>query len=716
MRKISNFFLFLLIVTGAIFGQWEQMYGPRGIAKIMYMDDAAAYVLTDSARIAKKGAADGTWSYMYSGIPDGVIIEGIYAEGDVIVAAGQSGSDEKGVFRSRDGGNSWIKVPGLPEINFYRIHVAAGVWFAGGINFSGPPLFYSIDQGATFTACAGLDAASQTGAVILYNGSIYVSTTDGLYYSTDMGVNFTKATGNGLPQFETLDQMFYSGNFLRAFYFSFSESKLLESTDNGENWNEVQMNGIEANWVIKGASHSNGEIYAIAATDASLDLPRIYHSTDNGNNWNQIGSDLPFPLVESEEAIGVNSSEILVATFSGLFSSSDNGSTWEDASTGLRYNGSILAQAFTQGTWIISTNTGLFKSTTYPSEWEDMNRPDPTRNISELHTTSTSLFSFDFSTLYRSTDLGENWDNLVTGLPTGFSIGNILTSDSKIYLSGTNGSDHQLLVSNDQGSTWDVKNSGTGYIALLSGTTEKLLIAAGSEVFESTDEGDTWTAYQNNGIPENSNFSQIIPIGDRAVVWAGDFNESKMYYTDDMGANWIEAQEAEAIGQVEQFLYVDDVLLAASRNGIYNSFNDGETWNDYYEGYGQRNATGLIASGKYLLAATRTDASWFRPQSQLTSVREITNINHPTNFELNQNYPNPFNPVTKISFNLQQAGHVQLDVYSVTGEKVVTLVNQSLSAGTYEAEFDASQLSSGVYFYKLEAGNFVSVKKMVLIK
>ncbi|GJQ61482.1 MAG: hypothetical protein SCALA702_05350 [Melioribacteraceae bacterium] len=716
MRKLTYYILFLILFSGSMFGQWEQMYGPRGTAKIMYMDDDVAYVLTDSARIAKKAAADDIWSYTYTGIPDGVIIEGIEAEEAVIVAAGQSGGAEKGVFRSRDGGNSWIEVPGLPDINFYRINVVSDVWFAGGIDFSGPPLFYSTNQGANFDACVGLDAASQTGAMTEFNGKIFVSTSDGVYISTDSGVNFTKATGNGLPQFETLDYMFESSGTLRAFYFSFSESKLLESTDEGENWTEVQMSGIEENWVLKGASHFNGEFYAIAATDASLDLPRIYHSTDDGNNWSQIGSDLPFPILENEEAIAANSSEILVATYSGLFSTTDNGTTWEDASEGLRYNGSILAQAFVQGNWVISTNTGLYKSTTYPSEWEEMNRPDPTRNISQLHSLGNTLFSFDFSTLYKSDDLGENWQDLVTGLPTGFSIGNILTSGTKLYLSGTNASGHQLLVSEDQGETWTVKNSETGYIALLSGTTDKLLIAAGSEVFESKDEGDSWTAYQNNGLPANSNFFNIVPIGDRAVVWAGDFNEAKMYYTDDMGANWIEAQEAEAVGQVEQFLYVDGVLLAASRNGIYNSFNDGETWNHYYEGYGQRNATGLLASGKYLLAATRTDASWFRPQSQLTSVKEIANEEIPSNFELKQNYPNPFNPVTKISFSLQEAGSVLLNVYSVSGEKVATLINQSLSAGTYEAEFDATQLSSGVYFYKLEAGNFVSVKKMMLLK
>jgi len=88
----------------------------------------------------------------------------------------------------------------------------------------------------------------------------------------------------------------------------------------------------------------------------------------------------------------------------------------------------------------------------------------------------------------------------------------------------------------------------------------------------------------------------------------------------------------------------------------------------------------------------------------------------PRAFALEQNYPNPFNAQTTIRFALPEASDVSLSVYDVTGREVATLVNQRLSAGEHRATIDASALSSGVYFYRLEAGNLVETKKMVLLK
>jgi hypothetical protein len=83
---------------------------------------------------------------------------------------------------------------------------------------------------------------------------------------------------------------------------------------------------------------------------------------------------------------------------------------------------------------------------------------------------------------------------------------------------------------------------------------------------------------------------------------------------------------------------------------------------------------------------------------------------------LHQNYPNPFNPSTKISFTLSKTGFTTLAVYNVLGQKVATLLEQQLSAGEQTVPFDASRLSSGVYFYKLQSGNINEMKKMVLMK
>ncbi len=99
-----------------------------------------------------------------------------------------------------------------------------------------------------------------------------------------------------------------------------------------------------------------------------------------------------------------------------------------------------------------------------------------------------------------------------------------------------------------------------------------------------------------------------------------------------------------------------------------------------------------------------------------------TKTSHPKEFKLHQNYPNPFNPTTTIMFQIPSSTFVELKVYDVTGKEIITLVNDFKSPGEYEVIFDArvhghaTNLSSGIYFYKLGAGDFIQVRKMMMIK
>jgi hypothetical protein len=105
----------------------------------------------------------------------------------------------------------------------------------------------------------------------------------------------------------------------------------------------------------------------------------------------------------------------------------------------------------------------------------------------------------------------------------------------------------------------------------------------------------------------------------------------------------------------------------------------------------------------------------------VTGIEPTNNSRIPNEFKLFQNYPNPFNPSTKIKFELPLSkgglkGVVSLKVYDILGKEIQTLVNEQLQPGTYEVEFDGSNLPSGIYFYKLSTGNFTETNKMLLIK
>ena len=99
----------------------------------------------------------------------------------------------------------------------------------------------------------------------------------------------------------------------------------------------------------------------------------------------------------------------------------------------------------------------------------------------------------------------------------------------------------------------------------------------------------------------------------------------------------------------------------------------------------------------------------------VTDVNEINDL-VPVAYDLGQNYPNPFNPSTTIKFSIPESGMVTLRVFNMLGQEVATLLNSEKTAGVYEASFDASALSSGIYFYTLDSKNFTSTKKMVLLK
>jgi hypothetical protein len=99
-----------------------------------------------------------------------------------------------------------------------------------------------------------------------------------------------------------------------------------------------------------------------------------------------------------------------------------------------------------------------------------------------------------------------------------------------------------------------------------------------------------------------------------------------------------------------------------------------------------------------------------------TSVEPIAGDAVPTVYGLSQNYPNPFNPSTIIEYSLPSSGFVSLKIFNLLGQEVRLLVNDVQPAGRYSARFDASGLTTGLYFYRLQAGPFVEVRKMLLVK
>ena len=119
-----------------------------------------------------------------------------------------------------------------------------------------------------------------------------------------------------------------------------------------------------------------------------------------------------------------------------------------------------------------------------------------------------------------------------------------------------------------------------------------------------------------------------------------------------------------------------------------------------------------VNSGKYSYRLKQIDNDG---QFEYSKTIEV-DMNGVKKFELSQNYPNPFNPSTTIKFNLPEAGIVKLTLFNILGQQIRTLVNEFKESGVHTINFDASELNSGMYIYKIESGSFTQTRKMTLVK
>ena len=187
----------------------------------------------------------------------------------------------------------------------------------------------------------------------------------------------------------------------------------------------------------------------------------------------------------------------------------------------------------------------------------------------------------------------------------------------------------------------------------------------------------------------------------------------------------------------------NDNTIAGNPWGIYDNFLDAEKFQALSSGIGRQQAGGtgagrdvanVLGSGPYTIPANDEititfalvagdnlndlKANALAAKTKYNTVLSVVNYNSeiPNSYSLSQNYPNPFNPVTKIKFALPSSGFTSLKVYDISGKEISNLLNSNIQAGTYEVLFDASNFSSGAYFYRLETNSFKETKKMFLIK
>lgn len=577
-----------------------------------------------------------------------------------------------GIYKTTDGGNNWNKITAAPLPNPNTTNVGR----IGLANYQNDPnIVYAL-----FT-----------------DGANIIS----LYRSNDFGVSWSDVDTDNELSSGTAGFSWYFGqvrvhptnpNLVYVMDVAF-----MRSTDGGNTWpiiygyggpselhvdhHAMAFNPIDPNFIINGndgginISTNGGQTFSqpknIPATqfyEIGLDYnnpEKLYGGTqDNGtnrtpdgsvDNWENIWGGDGFYVV-----VDYNNSNIIYAESQngGLVKSTDGGFGWSDGTNGI--NGSE------------------------PTNWSTPVVMDPN---------SSNILYYGTHSLYRTTNSAVSWTKIspqLTDWVTGRRLGTITT----IAAAPTNS--NVIFVGTDDAHVWVSSNNGANWIDVSAGLPERWVTRV---VVDPSDEN-------------------IVYVTFSGLKWRDP--QPHVYRSTNKGTEWVDISSNLPDAPVNAFAVDNNFsnrLYLGSDVGMYVSFDSGQSWAVLGEGLPilPIGDIKIHPTENFLVAGTYGRSMY---KIDLNLVTDVVNdqpqiVNE---FLLSQNYPNPFNPTTKISWQSPVSGNQTIKIYDIAGKEVATLISEYRLSGKNEVEFDASNLSSGIYFYKLTAGNISKTKKMLVLK
>ena len=241
-------------------------------------------------------------------------------------------------------------------------------------------------------------------------------------------------------------------------------------------------------------------------------------------------------------------------------------------------------------------------------------------------------------------------------------------------------------------------------------------------ISRTTDGGESWNDLNTETELNLYSVKFIDSTYGFAVGYKSDYSEGIVLRTTDGGENWqsqiLQVRMLNSVFIIDKdiaWISGSEETTEGNKGIILYSSNGGSNWETQY--------TSETSSAIYSIHFIDASFGWAVGASGeilktttggITSIHRETSII--TSFNLSQNYPNPFNPTTTIKYSVIKESFVTIKIYNVLGKEINTLVNEKKSAGNYSVNFNGSNLPSGIYFYRMKAGNFVSTKKFVLLK
>ncbi|MCW9097644.1 MAG: YCF48-related protein [Ignavibacteriaceae bacterium] len=318
--------------------------------------------------------------------------------------------------------------------------------------------------------------------------------------------------------------------------------------------------------------------------------------------------------------------------------------------------------------WIVGRDGTILMTSNGGNDW-----------INQISGTSVDLYSVHFGdndngwavgeagTILMTSNGGDDWNHQISGISE--TLNSIFYID--INRGWTVGDDGTILHTANGGEDWSPQNSGTTLFLrdVFFKDTLNGWIVGNNTILRTTDGGNNWISVPTN---ETCFSVYFTDVSNGWIVGSG-----KIQHSTNGGNSWHHQI-------VTDFSYL---------NSIY--FTD-------------KNTGWVVGDRQAIFKTTTGGVSFVEEEQQPDEI--------PINYSVSQNFPNPFNPTTKIKFSIPQSSNIVIKVFDILGSEIETLVNEEKSAGIYEITWYAENLPSGVYFYQLKAGKFISTKKMVLMK
>ena len=478
---------------------------------------------------------------------------------------------------------------------------------------------------------------------------------------------------------------------------------LFYTTDGGANWNYVNK--------------PSGSIYAFYFKDFlnyyilnyyQSDPPKAYKTTDGGNSWVDLNLLNKYYFYE----ISGKSDTIYISGYLGELARSYNGGEnwiYNDIINSELYSVYFLNQSTG---WVCGAKGSLIYTTNGGDVWQKKYLPDSTVYLWNILfvNNNTGFIGANLGRIFRTTNSGNSWETYTTNTNSGFSYLSFINSQTgfastllgEIYKT-TNSGVNWNLVCNFNGTFYNdicFFNENTGLIIKWMNGNNAILMT--------TDGGSLW----NNVFIPDCALYDLYFTNSKTGFASGS---SKIYKTNDGGYNW-QMLTSFSSGFMNSITSKNNYVWSCGSYGkIMYSSNNGANWKF------QNSKTNQTLSSIFFLDTNIgyvCGNSGFIGKTTNAGIVFISKISSeiPNKIYLEQNYPNPFNSSTNIKFHVSEKLYVQIKLYDILGKEIMTLINESKSPGSYEITFDASSLTSGIYFYRLTAGEYSETKKMIMIK